>query len=260
MRIGAVRGLRRVFVGALVIFVCAGISLSIGGEMSDSEDTGKNLLQNGGFEEWVDKKEKVAEYVWTGPPRKPTVAVQVKPEGQWPMFWVPGCSAYEKDVPLTGIIVRDEETVHSGQYSLRIESDQVTNITHIDYSPHFFKGGDVFKIKANRRYRLSWWVKGKDVEPGPDGPGQTVASFYIRKEGEEKQRVHNKWSHQVNKAPTGSFDWQRQSVEFTTNEVAPGQTEMEMTFSLQLRRAKGTVWYDDVELVDLGPVVKVETF
>jgi hypothetical protein len=35
---------------------------------------------------------------------------------------------------------------------------------------------------------------------------------------------------------------------------------MEMTFSLQLRRAKGTVWYDDVELVDLGPVVKVETF
>ena len=33
-----------------------------------------------------------------------------------------------------------------------------------------------------------------------------------------------------------------------------------MTCTLQFRWTTGTAWYDDVELVDLGPVVHVETY
>lgn len=31
-------------------------------------------------------------------------------------------------------------------------------------------------------------------------------------------------------------------------------------FSFQLRWATGTIWYDDMELKDLGPVVPVNTY
>ena len=55
--------------------------------------------------------------------------------------------------------------------------------------------------------------------------------------------------------PKGTFDWQPREFAFITDPYARW-----FTFTLQLRWTTGTVWYDDVELVDLGAVVNVETY
>ena len=55
--------------------------------------------------------------------------------------------------------------------------------------------------------------------------------------------------------PVGTFDWQPRQLVFITDPYARWAG-----FTFQLRWATGTVWYDDVELVDLGPVVHVETY
>jgi hypothetical protein len=55
--------------------------------------------------------------------------------------------------------------------------------------------------------------------------------------------------------PKGTFDWQRRQLVFITDAYARS-----ISFTLQLRWTTGTVWYDDVELVDLGPVVNVDTY
>jgi hypothetical protein len=53
----------------------------------------------------------------------------------------------------------------------------------------------------------------------------------------------------------GSFDRKQHSFTFIT----PPDTRW-VVIGLQLRWATGTVWYDDVELFDVGPVVTVETY
>jgi hypothetical protein len=37
-------------------------------------------------------------------------------------------------------------------------------------------------------------------------------------------------------------------------------SKLRANFGFQLRWTTGTVWYDDAELLDLGPVVHVETY
>jgi hypothetical protein len=55
--------------------------------------------------------------------------------------------------------------------------------------------------------------------------------------------------------PAGSFDWQRRQFVFITDERARWAS-----FTFQLRWTTGTVWYDDVELLDMGPVVHVDIY
>ena len=55
--------------------------------------------------------------------------------------------------------------------------------------------------------------------------------------------------------PQGTFDWQQRQLTFITDSYARS-----VMFSLQLRWATGTIWYDDMELEDLGPVVPVDTY
>ena len=62
-------------------------------------------------------------------------------------------------------------------------------------------------------------------------------------------------THEQGTLPTGSFDWQRRQFVFVTDEYAQW---VNLTFPL--RWTTGTIWYDDVELLDMGPDVHVETY
>jgi hypothetical protein len=56
-------------------------------------------------------------------------------------------------------------------------------------------------------------------------------------------------------AHDGTFDWTKAQMTVDTNDTAGT-----MALTLQLRRASGKVWFDDVEVKKLGPVTAVKSF
>lgn len=213
-----------------------------------------NLLDNGGFELWVPVTA-LHEAIQRSAPVQAVAVVG----DELPVNWVPGDTPYEDDVPRTGQVARDPEIRHGGEAAVRLHNDSVLDITYLARRPGDFQDVEHFRLRSRRRYRLTWWVRGENVRPGGDGPGPIMMGYYLAPTGDGARRVN--FSQSLPKAllGDGTFEWTRQTFYFTTVE-APEDTEVEAAFSLQLRRAAGTIWYDDVQLVDLGPVVVVETF
>ena len=101
------------------------------------------------------------------------------------------------------------------------------------------------KLKPNTKYRLTAYIRFKDVRPLGQGGG---VGFVVYDSG-------NRWfpRHKV----TGSSDrWVRQSFEFTTaadtgiKKNDKGQT-IKSYFRPMLFRATGTVWFDDLTLEEI---------
>lgn len=105
-------------------------------------------------------------------------------------------------------------------------------------------------IIPNRRYAIRWWVKGEQVVNGDAGP-ILMMNVIRTKEGQ----TYRTFSAESRPLPEGTFDWQQRQLTFITDAYA--QSAM---FSFQLRWATGTIWYDDVELEDLVPVVPLDTY
>jgi len=109
---------------------------------------------------------------------------------------------------------------------------------------------DPHNIHPNRRYALRWWVRGRDIDPAGTGP-ILMMDIYSAKGG----KTYRTFVSEETPLPKGTFDWQRRELVFITDAYARS-----ISFTLQLRWTTGTAWYDDVELVDLGPVVNVDTY
>lgn len=105
-------------------------------------------------------------------------------------------------------------------------------------------------ILPNRRYVVRWWVKGARVENADAGP-ILMMNVVSAKQGQ----TYRTFASEGSPLPRGTFDWQQRQLIFITDAYARS-----IAFSFQLRWATGVVWYDDVELEDLGPVVPVDTF
>ncbi len=103
-------------------------------------------------------------------------------------------------------------------------------------------------VRPNYQYQLRWGVKSENVAGAEGGP--ILRLYYLS--GPDSRRT---FRHESGDLPKGTFDWQRRTFTFTTDE-----SSQNLWFSLQLRRASGTVWHDGVELVELGPVRRVETY
>ena len=207
---------------------------------------GGNLLENDGFEKWVGT-DQVKPHV----ARSETAQhVRLVPANRWPWLWQIGSHTQEKDAQRTGEIALDEIVKHSGKRSVRITNRSMTDITIVQYSPESFLSRSALKVKPNRRYVIRWWVKGKDIHDRGTGP--ILMLYYISaKDGKQ----HRTDSYESTPLPHGTFDWQSREFAFVTDAHA-----VTMTFSLQLRWTTGTVWYDDVELLEREPVVRVETY
>jgi hypothetical protein len=94
------------------------------------------------------------------------------------------------------------------------------------------------RLKPGTRYRLTFWVKCRDVVPVPAAQALSGAVVNI-------SAGRNLWFPAG--GFSGSFDWTRQGFDFETpDDFGAGNPYMR----LWLKRAGGTVWLDDVHLVE----------
>lgn len=203
-----------------------------------------NLIVNGGFETWTAFAPGIAE-------RETVGNLQLLPPDQTPDAWEPGRELARGQAP-TAILARDGRVKHGGAFSVRIENRAMQDITYIGYSAEPFSGhtDDPHRLRPNRRYLLRWWVKGEAVSASGTGP--LMMMFVMSREDGQWVRTND---HERDPVPTGTFDWQQRQFVFVTDEHAQWAR-----FTFQLRWTMGTIWYDDVELLDTGPVVAVETY
>jgi hypothetical protein len=205
---------------------------------------GQGIIENGGFEVW-----RALSPAWAA--QEGVKSLRLVPPGFAPAAWLPLREAYKNQQP-TATVAMDEKVKHSGRRSLRIENRDMRDISYVQYStePSAAQPGDPRNIRPGRRYAVRWWVKGERVNPAGTGPILMMHVLSV-KNGE----AHRDDSYEQSPLPTGSFDWQPREFRFTTG---PSARWIVLTF--QLRWTTGTIWYDDVELVDLGEYVEVETY
>jgi len=200
------------------------------------------VVLNGGFEHWSplsaerQRDAMVKNVVLT--------ADHLAPEG-----WTPGRELGGSQ-GLTGKILPDATVKHSGRYSARLENGDSRDITVLQYSTEPTDARGQPAILPNRRYVVRWWVKGERIENADAGP-ILMMNVVSTKQG----RTYHSFAGEGSPLPRGTFDWQQRHLTFITDAYARS-----VAFSFQLRWATGIVWYDDIELEDLGPVVPVDTF
>ena len=143
--------------------------------------------------------------------------------------------AYSPNQPTTEL---DEEVYHDAAPSMRI----VRNPDKSENEVTQYLDQEGFKLKPDTKYRLSFFLKLKDVEPLASGGG---VNAYV---WDEK----NVWflGSSSNKAMCGTTSgWVAQHYEFTTGPLTNQGSRSHLTIGL--RNATGTVWIDDVRLEEL---------
>ena len=202
------------------------------------------LIENGGFEVWRPLDPQVA--------RQETVSsIRLLPANMAPEGWFPLREPHKHQGP-TATIAMDETVKHGGARSVRIENRDPRDITLVQYTTERFllRPDDPHNIRPGRRYAVRWWLKAENVESA--GAGPILMMSVVSTHDGKTYRTH---ASEQSPRPVGTFDWQPRQLVFITDPYARWAG-----FTFQLRWATGTVWYDDVELVDLGPVVHVETY
>jgi len=204
----------------------------------------QNLLENGGFESWCKLDPNTAR-------QAEAAGLRLEPAGSAPAGWLPCRETYKGQQP-TATLALDEKVKHSGNRSVRIENRDMRDITYVRYSTERFTARleDPRNLRPNRRYAIRWWVRGQAIDAAGTGP-ILMMHIYSTMEG----KTYGTPASEEMSLPKGTFDWQPREFVFITDPYARW-----ITFTLQLRWTTGTVWYDDVELVDLGAVVNVETY
>jgi hypothetical protein len=205
----------------------------------------ENLIENGGFETW-------SELTAVQARAENVLNLQLVPTNSTPAGWLPVRERVQ-DPARTVTIAQDTAIRHGGACSVRLENRDMRDISCVQYSTERFvrRADDPHNVRPNRRYLLRWWVRGADVNA--DGTGPILMMYCLSAQNGKTYRTSS-GEHGAT-LPHGTFDWQRRQLVFITDAHAEWAT-----FSFQLRWTTGTVWYDDVELIDQGPVVQVKTF
>ena len=103
------------------------------------------------------------------------------------------------------------------------------------------------RLKPSTQYRLSYYLKLRDVKPTARGGG---AGSDVNANPSAKGCAS--W-FPAGAAPHGTRDWFRQEFEFTTPGKIP-ESKPFASLALRLRHATGTAWYDGVRIEEIGPV------
>ncbi len=136
---------------------------------------------------------------------------------------------------ITGAVSQDSTEKHSGEFSAKIENISDTDTTDIVRWN--------IKVKPETKYKVSVWVKGKVIVLKK---GQGAGAALWASAGPQKDFWGNKNGTQKFMRKAGSFDWTQISMEFTTR-----KGDEQLILNAQLRLASGTLWVDDVEVVEL---------
>jgi len=208
--------------------------------MADAADSAdQNLLANGGMEQWQTDK------LPTPGPNVPAI-----PNGV-PVGWSVLQEAYERGdepgFPIRGTVSRDAATTAGGEASLHITNALTTDITEVSQGP--------LAAQPNAVYRVRCRVRGEKIAPNSqDGCGAIVwANTGTGAPGDTRSGYQP--LARTPAACTGSFDWQ--VFEFFA-ETGPEATWMRV--ALQLRRASGEAWFDEVEVACVAKVHPVDSY
>jgi len=196
-----------------------------------------NVLENGGFEEWD------ANYQ---PPKLPPQFAKMVPRtvgNLEPTGWTIRAHApYENekgdnpDFPITVTITRDDKVKHGGAFSAKITNEAFTDIGSIACGP--------FQVSPNQTYTFKGWFKMEDVNPNPKrGDGVGVSFWFAESPVSTGTKEVTRTARQP-ESNKGTGDWQEFDYTFTTKD-----NTLVLTINAQLRRASGTVWFDDFELI-----------
>jgi len=124
----------------------------------------------------------------------------------------------------------DGETAHSGKASARMDSDDEEFSggwhTGTDYAP---------RVKQGASYRFSAWVKIENVK----GKGASLQALDYSGKGERLDPPV------CSEFISGAQDWKKLSVQF--------KAKGERVRLLCCLNGRGTVWFDDLELIEIGP-------
>ncbi|HEY3329887.1 MAG TPA: hypothetical protein VGK19_07700 [Capsulimonadaceae bacterium] len=211
----SIRTIGRAAVAALVA-ICA-----ISAAHADAPAV-KNLVANNGLEAW-----------------EVGTAAEIKTDGgNLPVNWQPDKEVFggvkDNPGPFSGGIFKDTTVKHGGASSVRLESGRACDVVSVWAQ---------LDVNPKTKYQITAWCKGENIVTA--GDGAYVWAVYGPSQ--------DYWSHQTHNAvkPTvhdGTFDWTK--VQFT---VDTNETGEEMHLVLQLRRATGKLWFDDIEVTKLGP-------
>lgn len=183
-----------------------------------------NLFANGDFEAWA-KLEK------PDPKRTPQLA-----DGLGPVWWWVSMEAYERgkepDFAVQGRVTRDTQVKHGGAAAVRLDAGLPTDVVEVS-TP-------TLAVQPDTEYAVRGWVRAEGIKLNKDGAGAVVwMNFGPKGKFWEKQHMS------MMKLKAGeSYDWT--PFEFR---IHSQPEDGEFRLILQLRRAAGTLWFDDVELV-----------
>ena len=121
----------------------------------------------------------------------------------------------------------DSTVCVSTLYSMMLQTDKSNSVTQ--YLP---------ALKPDTKYRLSFYVKLRDVKPVKAGGG-VCANIWDDA---------NRWFPAHNWL-TGTMDWTFQSYEFKTGKGT--NQKVKSSLSLRILNAGGTAWFDDVRLEEI---------
>jgi Domain of unknown function (DUF4838)/Carbohydrate family 9 binding domain-like/Carbohydrate binding domain len=140
-----------------------------------------------------------------------------------------------------GESVIDTTTYREGKQSLRISNKTLKRIVITQVN----MGENSNYLKTGKRYRLSYWVKGENIQMLPTASPKFTGGFV------------NIWSHcnqffPTPKQHTGTFGWMKQAFEFTAKPALKGAKPMKYDYiRLGLNGASGTIWFDDVRVEEI---------
>ncbi len=212
--------MKTLFTGKTAITVAFGLLM---GSCLAAEE-GLNMVSNPGLETWQTDTGK------HNPARFPTLQDNLVPTD-----WNVSMHAYEKGLKVTGAISKDTAEKRRGEASVRIDNASTTDITELVRWN--------LTVKPNTTYRVTAWFKGQDIELNK--PGDAGAAVWAAA-GPSKGFWGDKKGTQTFMKKGGSFDWTSLTCQLTTRE-----NDQQMIVNLQLRRAKGSLWIDDVEVVEV---------
>ena len=139
---------------------------------------------------------------------------------------------------LNGGRMRDDSVGYSAPHSYRLATTKEKENANLYYT----FPGKVPKLKPNTNYRLSYFVKTKDlVSTDRRGGGGAVVSLGTKSAG-----FHY---YPDGRYISGTTDWRYLSFDFRTGDLIDGETRGEKAcLTLRIRNSAGTAWFNDVRI------------
>jgi hypothetical protein len=196
-------------------------ALAFAADEAPDEEKPVNLATNPGFEQWHKTRRK-------HPLRTPDLE-----DDQVPVDWEASMVVGKDEKRPKGAVYKDTEVKHEGDASVRIENgDKKTSTSIVRWD---------LPAKPETTYRITVWFKGKGIAYGKGG--QAMVWFSA---GPKKGYWGDRKGTYKALKKAGDYDWTPVTCQFTTRDV-----DELFYVNINFRWGTGTLWVDDVELIEV---------